>query len=274
MKCENCGFEALETFKFCPACGKEVENRTEEAAVITEYVETVIENPMANKFLAAVKDKLFLAICILLSVSCIFAIAAESLPIIEILITIFSWITFAQGRKGIADDEHLRCISGSVYANYVLMNILSGLLIFLGGLVALAFALIGSQPELVNEIIREITINVPDFLSVPQELYAMVGWIFGFAFILMAVIILIVNLCGFRKIHRFIKSVYQGIRTQSPVCANPASAKGWLIFFGVCSALSALTFISDTASAIYSACSSAVAIISAILIKKYFSINE
>ena len=67
---------------------------------------------VADRVLPALKDGIFLAICILMSASCLISLSMDSIPLINILATVFLWLTYAQSRKDIVDAKHLRCVSG------------------------------------------------------------------------------------------------------------------------------------------------------------------
>ena len=94
----------------------------------------------ADQLLPALKDPLFLVVCILLSISCLLSLSAGSVPLIDILITVFLWLTYAQARKDIADAGHLRCVSGALYAQYVIVYVVAGLLLVVGVILMLYFA--------------------------------------------------------------------------------------------------------------------------------------
>ena len=66
MKCSKCGFEAATNDVFCPQCG---ERLIPEEAPISAF---------KAKLLPALRDPLFLLMCILMSVSCFFSIALSS----------------------------------------------------------------------------------------------------------------------------------------------------------------------------------------------------
>ncbi|MDD6478886.1 MAG: hypothetical protein PUF48_03605 [Oscillospiraceae bacterium] len=260
MKCTNCGFESFDAFGYCPECGT--------AAPIAEPVSL---NPVADKVVTTLKDNLFLVICILMSAATVFFISANSINIIYILITVFLWLTYASGRKGIADNNQLRNVSGCVYADYIITNVISIILIVCGVIFTLLLGLFVNTPELMEELASEIGTLYPEYASVILSLISAAAWIIGVVFALIGVGILLINLFGMRKIHRFIKSVHEGIPMQNPNFANPAAAKGWLIFFGVCSGISTLASLSvDFKVALANGCSAAVMILSAILINKHF----
>lgn len=278
MKCNNCGFEYQENFEYCPNCGapKAVEFPNGQQPPTAEPVSL---NPAADKVLAALKDKAFLAICRLLTVSCVLALDG-GFPLISILITIFLWLTYNSAQKGFANENHLRSISGTVYASYVITNVVCGMLIVCGVLFGALVAITAGTAEFAEGF--DAAISQYDlgeyafsYADIPQELFGIVGLLIGVAFVIVAVIMLVINILGMRKIHRFAKSVYMGIMFQNPNFENPRAAKNWLLFFGICSAIAAVFSISsETVAALASGCDAAAAIIASVLINKYLVENH
>lgn len=268
MKCNNCGFESERDFEYCMNCGAAADKNA-------VPVEAVSLNPAADKVMNALKDRLFLVICILMTASCVLSLNG-GLPLINILITVFLWLTYADAQKGFASENHLRNISGTVYANYVITNVACGILIVCGVLLGAIFALFANTPEFISELeavlseydFSEFGINMAD---IPQGFGLIMGWIIAFVFIAIAAIGLVFNLLGMRKIHRFAKSVYQGIMYQNPNFENPRAAKNWLLFFGICSAISAVSSLTSGSitSVLTAGCIAASEIIAYILIDKY-----
>ncbi|MBQ8740755.1 MAG: zinc ribbon domain-containing protein [Clostridia bacterium] len=275
MNCKNCGFEYGEQYDYCPNCGtpKADKQPTGEQPTMPEPVSL---NPAADRIMNALKDSMFLVLCILMSVSCVMSIAAGSLPLINILITVFLWLTYADASKGFVNENHLRSVSGTVYASYVITNVACVMLIVGGVLFGAVFGFITSTPEFISELeaalsvydFSEFNINISD---IPQELWSLSGWILGFMFIFIAAIGLVINILGMRKIHRFAKSVYQGIMFQKSELEKPRAAKNWLLFFGICSAISAMTSLAGggIVATLATGSSAASAIIASILIDKY-----
>ena len=66
MKCNNCGNEILENSAFCTFCGSPLTS--------VEATDTPV-SAVKEKILNIFKDKLFLALCILVSISTVFSIA-------------------------------------------------------------------------------------------------------------------------------------------------------------------------------------------------------
>ena len=263
MKCPNCGFEFQDDFKFCTNCGTEVK------AAESQWV-----NPLVNKVLSAVKDNMFLAICILMTVSSALSVIGGGLPVINILITIFIWLTYTQALKGIADQNHLRSLSGSVYASYVVGNVTTIIFIVCGVVIAFLLGLLANGTELFNALESELGSIYPDNLDPAGILLEIGGWIIGFVFVLIGASGLVINVLGMKKIHGFVKSIYQGLSLPYGEASNPHGAKNWLIFFGVCSALSALSsLLTNPLAAIASGCTAAAIILAVVLINKYFLSN-
>lgn len=277
MKCTNCGFECNDMVKYCPNCGNDLKNHSYSQYQQKPPVEPISLNPAADRVLVALKDKLFLALCILVSAKCLFAFSAEGLPVIDVLFTIFLWIVYANAKKGYADERHLRCISGTVYANYVIVNVVCIIMVVCGLITGAAFAL-SSGTQIIEEFGAELNEQMGEtlaFAQIPEEIMSYIGLIFAIAIILFSAIILVINLVGMAKIHRFAKSVYMGIIFQNPNFENPIAAKNWTLFYGICSAISVLMVTDSGLEAFIStACGAAAAIIASILINKYFVINQ
>lgn len=252
MKCTNCGFESEVDYPVCPQCQAQAQ-----------------PNFAAQKILGALKDPLFLIICILMSVSCLLSLSADNLPLIEILITVFLWLAYAQSCKGIADAKHLRCVSGALYANYVINYVVAGLVVVMGVIFAIAFSFIASDPSFL-ETLQSGFADV-DYDAVAQMLAIIPGGLILFIFILIAAIVIVVNIFSLRYIHRFAKSVYQSIETGELELKHTSATKVWLFIIGGSSAVSCLSADGQLSTLASSAASAAICIISGLLIHKYLS---
>ncbi|MBQ6885551.1 MAG: zinc ribbon domain-containing protein [Clostridia bacterium] len=270
MKCKNCGFENEYNAEFCTNCGESMKCND-----MCE-VEPVSLSPAADKALPAIKDKLFLVLCVLMTISCVLSLSG-GMPLLNILFTIFLWLTYADAQKGFANEKHLQSISGTVYASYVITNVVSIMLIVCGVLVGLGMGMLAGTEEFAtgfNEALSLYDFGEYSFSydDIPQAIVEFAGIMIAVVFVIGAVIMLVINILGYKKIHTLAKSVYTGIMFQNPEFKEVRSAKNWLIFFGVCAAIGAVASIaSQPVVALASGCEAAAAIIASVLIDKYLT---
>lgn len=259
MRCNDCGFEYEEGFSYCPRCGSGPQPAT------------VSENYAALAILPALKDTLFLLICILISASCILSISAGNLPLLNILLAVFLWLTYARSCKDIADPQHLRSISGTVYANYVITYVAAGIFAVLGFIIAFAFQMLLSDTALLNTFLDSF-IELDDYTAAfITSLSAIGGTALIVIFLLVAAIIIALNVFSMRYIHRFAKSVYQSIQNGVLELKHVTGAQIWLFIFGAFSGLSALSELvgGGLDACLSSAASCAACILAGVLIRKY-----
>lgn len=262
MNCSKCGFKIPDDSKVCPFCG--------------QAVDSVSVNTAANVVFAALKDNLFLAICILITANSAIMLLTGSIQLLQILFAVFLWLTYASAQRGYVDAKNLRCVSGTAYAQYVIINVAATIFIVSGILTAVTFSSIVNTAEfmdVLNATLAEFDLSLND---VPQAIISAAEWIFGLVFVIAGAVVLVINLLGMRKIHRFAKSVYMGVMYQNPNFENPIGAKNWLMAFGVLSGLSAISSLmnSQTLSALAIGCEAAATIIASILIGKYLVKND
>ena len=226
----------------------------------------------------ALKDGLFLSVCVLLSAYCVLSLATGAIPIIQILATIFLWLTFAESGKGFVSENHLRCVSGTVYAGYIVNNVVFGIVGVCGAFLGAVLSWLAGTAEfeeLLAEILYDADVSLAD-IDLIDILLSLGGWLIGFVFVVAAAIGLTVNILGMRKIHRFIKSTYQSVTYGAINFENPNGAKFWLMFFGVCSAISAVSSLATAQpiAAIANGCMAAAQIIGSVLIKKHITATQ
>lgn len=261
MKCNKCGWETAENNDFCPQCG---------ACLI---VEEASAGTFTSKLLSALRDPLFLVVCILLSATCLMTLATGSIPLIEILITVFLWLTYAQARKGIADANHLRCVSGSVYASYVVSYVAAGLVLFAGAVIAVALnAVQGSMGDLWDEIMGELA-QEEAFSGIMKIMPLISGTVIFIACAITAALLVVTNIFTLRYVHRFAKSVYRSIGQNAPEIKYANAAKIVLFILGGFSAVSCLSslFSFQLGGFLANASSGGCSIIAGLLIHKYLS---
>lgn len=270
MKCTSCGFEEEMEFSFCPQCGAAATQELTESAPVAQV------NPAAEKVLQIIRDRLFLVVCILMSVSCGVQLIGSGPNVLSILFTIFLWLTYAQGRKGIADAKHLRCISGTVYAQYIIVNVGAILMIVVGGLLGLVFGALVSDTTIVNEVLSAFEMAPVDTAAIQGLLGSVSGAVIFVIFGFVGAAMLVVNLFSNRYIHRFAKSVYTGVESGNLELKHTKAAYTWLYIFGIASGISLLGSLGDGDIMVIAGniASCAMPILAAVLIKNYLMTEE
>lgn len=246
MKCTNCGFETEQCYTLCPQC------------------QAAQPNYAGQAILRALKDPLFLVVCILISATAALSVVAGNLPVIEILFTVFLWLVYSKSSKGIADAKQLRCVSGTVYANYVITYVVAVLLAVVGMILAVALKAVLSDPALLDSL--GLYTAFAALTLVPSGLVTVV-------FVIMAVVIVVLNYFSFRYIHRFAKSVYQSIETGKLELQHTTAAMVWLFIFGGLSGIGCLSSLTNVEllSALISAANCGACIIAGLLIKNHLT---
>ena len=237
MKCTFCGFEHEENLNFCPSCGRQL---TADALSL---------NPMADRFSNVLNDGLFLVICILMSVSAVVGLLFNgSLPIFEILFTIFLWLCFAQGKKGFIEHAHIRSISGTVFAYYIVNFVLSGILAVCGFVISAFVGLIQSSPQILEELMGEAELATLEEFSILEGFSDVIGETVVILFIIIATVVILINIFGIRKIHKFVQSVYKSVEYNENRIVFAKAARSWLIVLGALGIVGALLNITDSTS--------------------------
>lgn len=261
MKCTNCGNESPQDYAFCPACGTPAQpNQPTQSAA-------------ALQILPILQSKLFLVLCILMSVSCLMGLSSDGLPLINILITVFLWLTYAQGCKDIADEKHLRCVSGCVYAMYVINYVLASLVLVMGVIFTIAFSYLAGTPAYLETILTGL---------VDMEIYEMIAEVISFVpaglvfvlFLLISALLLVLNIFSIRYLHRFIQSVYRSLESGALTLLHTRTAMIWLFIIG---GLNIPTFLSNLngnlTAALGVGAEAAVCIIAGLLIRNHLLLN-
>lgn len=270
MKCKNCEFEYQNHYDFCPNCGtpRAVEQPTAEQPTM---VEAVSLNPAADRVMPALRDKLFLALCILMTAACALSLASSGMPLLNILITVFLWITYADAQKGFANEKYLQFISGAVYAQYIITNVISIILIICGVLFGAMFSTMVDDSDFIIEFTKQLEQFGINPVDISQFVSYMTVWFIGGIVAFAGAIMLLFNNLMVRKIHRFAKSVYMGIMYQNTEFENPRTVRNWFIFIAVCSGITVIGSIAAGPLVIISnACTLAITIMVIILLDKYF----
>ena len=259
MKCNQCGFEAAQDSLFCPQCG---ERMIQDASGRSVF---------ADQLLPALKDPLFLVVCILLSISCLLSLSAGSVPLIDILITVFLWLTYAQARKDIADAGHLRCVSGALYAQYVIVYVVAGLLLVMGVILAISFQALTYGMEGFWEAFLGELVEAETAATLAAILPSVSGAVILIVCFLVCVITIVLNIFTMRYLHRFAQSVYRSIQQGTYALRYVKAAKILLFILGGFALISCLSDLSANlfGSFVANAASGSCSIICGLLIRKY-----
>ncbi len=276
MKCSYCGFESNRDYQYCPQCGAVMEKKD---AGFTPPPQTdfVYETPTPqpeHKIVTALKDKLFLVVCILISACCGLSFLGGGLPIIRIFLTVYMWVAYSQTKNNTLNPNHIRNISGTVYASYVVNNVLGVFFIVFGLLFSVLITFITSNAEMLTMFYEELEATagskVVDLFS---QYFVTFAGLIGVVISVMGIILIVINIVGRKTIHKFIKSTYMNMGMPTEQIQKASKAYVWLLVFGIFNAVSALSSSGSGASMIFlsEAAYSAALIITAILVKKYFS---
>ncbi len=271
MKCNRCGHEQENDFIFCPTCGFE----TPTAPLYDEHNTRVSSNPAFHHLSNAFKDSLFLVFCILMTASCgISLVSGESFDIINILLTIFSWLTFTSAKSGTLDSSKIKNISGTVYANFIIACITSALLLIGAVMMFVSIGFINAGGDF-RDVFDEETIKQLSFFGLDN--FNVLLAIMIACMVLVAIIHLIIAVLGIRIIHKFVQSLYQSVDAGCISFINCRAAGNWLIFFGIASFFysSPTAFSSEgygvVAALVAQACQTAAMIVLGLFVKKHFS---
>lgn len=261
MKCNNCGFENNHDANFCLSCGTELK---QQPATLTPFAQTVH---------SALTDKLFLAICVLLTVGTALSVTVGSPNVLGILATIFSWLVFSKVKSGTVDSKNLRNLSGTVYASYVITNAVSIIFIVLGAILLFICGLVAHNEIMLTAFKEAFTYNGISGVEFTNMFVQIMVVVMGIMFIAIGIVDLVINNFGFSKIHKFVKSVYQGIDSglDPYTPQNAKTTNTWLWVYGIIGAFGGLTsVVANPVTALSQICFAAVYIVSALLINKYF----
>ena len=280
MKCYNCGYESPDDFSFCSECGaaQSTANQSGAASEVT-YTSPYNAGTSNNtpqvpgvRVLTALKDSLFLILCIVYSAGTLFSLINGDFSVIGILMTIFLWLTYANAQKGVASRENLRCISGTVFASYVINYVIAGSVAFVG-LVVMIFGTGGSGflADIIRFVFKEAGFGFHDgFMS---RFIAGAAMIFGAVLIIGAAIVAVINYFSTRSIHLFVQSVYRNDGGVQIGISNANTARIWLMVLGILEAVGAVSalFGKDAMQFIASGAGAAAKIIGSIMIEKYYN---
>ena len=276
MKCNRCGYEQENSFIFCPACGFE----TPTEPLYDDSNTRVSANPAFHHLTNALKDTLFLAFCILMTASCgISLISGTGFNIINILITIFSWLVYSSAKSGAIDSSKLRFISGTVYAQYIIFVVAAVIMFVCAIILWLSIGVVYNagidlkEHILFTEPKELLILGYGLFTENVNLLYVLLGVYMSIFSIFTAIF----SFFGLKKIHKFVQSLYQSADAGCISYLNCRAAGNWLIFFGIAVLLTSIptTFLllklEMFTLLVSEAAYGAALIVLGIFVKKHFS---
>ena len=172
-----------------------------------------------EKVLDVLRSSRFLAFVICLTASAAFGLANSGINIIVILLAIFAWVAYSNARKGRLDTDSLRRMSGTYFAKYVIQYVIIALLVILD----LIFMILGKA---IFSSIRDI-INVYGFF-IANKYNAIIVMLTVFI-----VALVVTNIIGNRKVHRFLRSLYRSCEQNVCMLENANEAAIWLLIIGI-----------------------------------------
>lgn len=287
MNCIKCGKEIPDNSAFCPFCSNPVaksvddfktetaENPTVENA--DAEGQTVIVNPVREKILPFFKDSLFLAMCILVSVSTVFSVFSKNISVLHILFTIFLWLIFSKAKQNAIDIKNMRNVSGTVFAYYVIIWVAIGItalgsVLSIIGLVAAGNAVGFSR--LLNQILSKSSgvIGGSDILSnlISGSMIAAIAIAFIIIILVCCIAASLINIFAMRNIHKFARSLYVSAANGVFAFEEVKATTIWLLILGIFRGINSLTTINDLTAFVANGSISAAYIVAYVLLKKYF----
>ena len=238
MICQRCGHENDLGAIYCTACGEPFAPPPQ------------IHNPVSSRFLALFRDKLFLVLCVLISVS-IGAnfLAGAGLSITGAIILGFLWALYADAKKSVVKSSNIRVISGTLFAEFILDIVGAVACVLMGVLFAAASVFLNglsADSEVAAAILQALKeanfyLKVSGF-SVPISWQTVKGllWISSAIMLFGALEMIVVYAIGYRKLNRLTKSAYKGVESGELEIAGLGGVKVWLVLFAVVNGLSAM----------------------------------
>lgn len=262
MKCQYCGYEENSIFFYCPNCGQPAQVPNQNTGYnpnvnpAPNYAQPDYEPSTPNytqtpydgycptpRILGLIKDNMFLALCILMTITTAFSIISNNIDVLGVLFTIFLWLTYADGRKNQVNPEHIKGVSGTLFASYIIQYIGAALFAVLG-IASIALSSVSNlfDAEDLEEIFTYAGINLDQLYSQFsfEDLIAVLMVVMGVVAIVASVLMFVFNILGIRKIHALVKSVYQSGENGVENFAYAKTASAWIIALLVLQVLSLL----------------------------------
>lgn len=204
MFCGKCGNECAENDQFCNNCGASL-NGTFSAAPV---------NAVNQKFVNAFSDNMFFVSCIMTTVIAGIGLACKQINLFFILFSIFMWLVYTKAKKGLSNPQHMRSISGTIFAMTVCMWVVVGIL----GFLAVIFIAVFRSAEYA-EIIQELMDNnkfaeLQLKLDIELDMFMrIINWVVPIILIAAAVVVTLFNILVYIPAHKLAKSMYMSAQS-------------------------------------------------------------
>ncbi len=277
MFCKKCGHEYNEGQMFCTGCGEALTeaNRSQPQGSYADEEYSGNENTIkasksqvrkslvADKFVSAFSNNLFMVACILTTVSVCISFIVGVMDVISVLYAIFMWLIYGDAKRGIANSKYMRFISGTVYAVKILLWVVFG-----AGAVSAFLSLVASSAAAVdfNMTFSRYT-QISEVLGVGIALFMFLFFAFG------AATALLLNILFYKPAHKFAQSIYTSVDTGVMNLENVSKTKNGIIVLLVIKVLSVLVSDLNSGNFIRSGCLCATYILIYLWLKKHFNNN-
>ena len=255
MKCTYCGAD-VQNGQFCPFCGAQLPAEQPFSApsiaptIDAGYAATAATSfgapasVVAGRVLSALQNQIFLIVCILMSAYCGLALISGTIPVFEILFTVFFWLLHVRAKEGVLAGNYLKAVHTTARVYYIL-ELVAAVILGVAGVLVILFA---GELEL-DEIFFEFSI-FPEFLSGILTIGAVI-------LILVAAGIFCLAWFLIRKMVAFAQSVRTAVENGTPF-EYMSLTRTALFVFGALSAIGAVSsastsFINFLASGTYAA---------------------
>ncbi|MBE6587031.1 MAG: zinc ribbon domain-containing protein [Ruminococcaceae bacterium] len=283
MFCPKCGASLAEGAVFCHNCGYNLSGVSQDPAAAPvsplENTKTKLQNP------------LFLAICILLTVSAGVGFFFGSFDVLAILIVIGVWLVYAgsTGENTNLIGSGIKVTSVSVKIGYVLTYVGAGLIILFGLLCLLIFGMIGDavgeftteiyagfeEALMENHVDAETSAMMYEFIdafikAITELSGVVIGVILFVATLLSAGIMILVNVLFTGRFSKYLTNVSRAYNECRPIELNERGVATRILVYGIFLGIGALSTLATGALFGFISQGSMVAacILSYILLKK------
>lgn len=227
-----------------------------------------------NCVLDALKDNMFLAICILMSVSTIMSISSGGLPLFNILFSVFLWLVYVSARKDVVNANQLRNISGVLYAKIVIGYIAAFMMFIMGIFTGAMVGLANVDSKGVEKAQEIFASTIPRLIDITKWSLETLGIMVVVISTIYSISLFLINWLCIEKIHKFTKSVYQSGQRGVVDSKYIVPTKNCLLVFGILNAVwvvvSVILYRNSIISFISEGCNTAMMILLSVLINKVF----